>query len=71
MSTLISDCTDDYKSTGIMLNDFLYEEGKPFLQKCQPGVKKQHTYEELWDMLESIRANSWYMYDSLILERRS
>ena len=43
-----------------MLNYFLYKNGKP-----NPNTKIEHTYEELWNMLETIRENAWASYDDI------
>lgn len=53
MSNPIRDCGEAHMSTGEMLNDFLYVDGKPRLGR------KERTYEELWLMLEAVRVNSW------------
>ena len=68
MSHIIRDTGESLRSTGEFLNEFLYEDGKPTRKKGQPGVKKQHTYEELWDALESIRVDSWEAYAAIAKE---
>ena len=49
MSSLNSRNIDYFENTGYNLNDFLYE------GRVKKGIKKPHTYEELWDKLEEIR----------------
>ena len=45
-----------FRDTGIELNQFLYN------GKVKKGVKKEHTKEELEEMLESIRIDMWNYY---------
>lgn len=47
------------------LNYFLYENGKPTQKGGVPGIKRNHTYEELWDKLENIRQMTWQNYDDM------
>ena len=60
MSHPIYDCGQEHKELGEMLNYFLYKDGKP-----NPNTKIEHTYEDLWDMLETIRVNAWASYDDI------
>lgn len=60
MSNPIYDCGQDHKDLGETLNHFLYKDGKP-----NSNVRIEHTYEELWDMLEMIRVNAWASYDGI------
>jgi hypothetical protein len=65
MSHPMRDCGEAHRELGITLNDFLYEDGKPMRKGGVRGVKKEHTYEELWEMLETIRENSWDSYNQI------
>lgn len=60
MSSAIWDSGQEHWKLGMRLNDFLYKDGKP-----KNNIKEEHTYEELWDMLESIRQNAWDAYDDV------
>lgn len=63
MSSLKSDLIDSHRSTAEHLTNFLYVDGKSGNTK-KPGVRIQHTYEELWDKLESIRQDCYDMYNT-------
>ena len=60
MSHPIYDCGQEHRELGEQLNHFLYKDGKP-----SSNIKVEHTYEELWNMLESIRAGAWDSYDDI------
>ena len=60
MSHPIYDCGQEHRELGEQLNYFLYKEGKP-----NSIAKIEHTYEELWDMLESIRVDAWDSYGNI------
>ena len=60
MSSPMYDCGQEHKELGESLNYFLYKDGKP-----QNNDRVEHTYEELWDMLESIRVDAWNSYDDI------
>ena len=60
MSSVIWDCGQEHWRVGTELNDFLYKDGKP-----RNNIKEEHTYEELWDMLEKIRISAWESYDDI------
>ncbi|MDF2841612.1 MAG: hypothetical protein K0R00_38 [Herbinix sp.] len=68
MSNPIRDCANAHKRTGEMLNDFLYEDGKPLLKGGKPGVRKDHTKEELEQMLEGILISSFENYNDIANE---
>lgn len=65
MAHPIRDCGEAHRELGIILNNFLYEDGKPTIKGGTQGVKKEHTNEELWDMLETIRVNAWEIYEDI------
>lgn len=65
MSHPVWDIGQDMRRLGEELNWFLYEDGKPTLKGGKPGVKVEHTYEELWNMLESICVNAWRSYKDI------
>jgi O6-methylguanine-DNA--protein-cysteine methyltransferase len=65
MSHPIWDCGQDHRQLGEELNYFLYENGKPTLKNGEPGIKAERTYEELWNMLESIRMGAWDSYEEI------
>ena len=60
MSSVIYDCGQAHKELGEELNYFLYKDGKP-----NSNTKIEHSYEELWDMLEIIRIDAWDSYDNI------
>lgn len=60
MSHPIYDCGQEHRALGESLNYFLYKDGKP-----KNNIRVEHTYEELWDMLESIRVDAWDSYDNI------
>lgn len=62
MSSAIWDSGQTHRRIGEELNHFLYEDGKPSKNPIH------HSYEELWDMLESIRLESWNEYDDIARE---
>lgn len=65
MSSLIRDCAESHKEIGELLNNFLYVNGKPKNNKNKNGIIKEHTYQELWEMLENIRKDSWNSYEQV------
>lgn len=60
MSSTIWDSGQEHRRLGEDLNKFLYKDGKP-----KKNIKEEHTYEELWNMLESIRIDAWDAYDNV------
>ena len=60
MSHPIYDCGQEHRQLGEKLNYFLYKDGRP-----KKNIREKHTYEELWDMLESIRVDAWDSYDDI------
>lgn len=65
MSHPIYDCGQEHRDLGEKLNDFLYKDGKPTIKGNKQGIKEEHTYEELWNMLESIRVDVWESYNNI------
>lgn len=65
MSSTIRNVGEAHRINGEFLNHFLYENGKPTIKKGKEGVVKFHTYQELWDELESIRLSSWDSYNEI------
>lgn len=53
------DTLQEYRSLGERLNEFLYN------GKVKQGEKKEHTKEELEEMLENIRKECWDNYSEL------
>jgi hypothetical protein len=62
MASAIWDSGQTHRRIGEELNNFLYKDGHP-----NKGVVK-HSYEELWNMLENIRLQSWSEYDDVARE---
>jgi hypothetical protein len=62
MSHPVRDCGEAHRELGETLNNFLYEDGKSTRKGGVQGIKKKHSYEELWEMLETIRVDSWDSY---------
>ena len=60
MSHPMYDCGQEHRQLGEKLNYFLYKDGRP-----KKNIREEHTYEELWDMLESIRVDAWNSYDDI------
>ena len=60
MSHPIYDCGQAHRKLGEYLNNFLYKDGKP-----RNNIKNEHTYEELWNELESIRVDAWESYNDI------
>lgn len=53
-----ADLLHGYSSLGERLNEFLYD------GKVKKGVKREHSKEELDEMLESIRQECWETYSN-------
>ena len=62
MSSAIWNSGQAHRRIGEELNQFLYKDGKPNKSPLH------HSYEELWDMLEHIRLESWSEYDDVARE---
>ena len=60
MSSAIWDSGQEHYRLGVLLNNFLYKDGKP-----RNNLREEYTYEELWDMLELIRQDAWDAYDDV------
>lgn len=58
VSSVERDMIEGYSSIGSELNEFLYE------GKVKHGKKKEHSKEELENMLEQIRKECWENYRS-------
>lgn len=56
MSSVTKNAIDGYSSIGRRLNEFLYD------GRVKDNVKREHTKEELEQMLEDIRQECWENY---------
>lgn len=58
----VKDMVYGFRDTGMELNDFLYD------GKVKKNIRREHTKEELEEMLEEIRLDCWSYYKDAIEE---
>lgn len=68
MSSSLRDTVEELNYIWKHINEFLYENGKPTLRHCKPGVLIEHTEQEYIDFLNGLAQDSLKSYRDFAIE---